>query len=223
MRFEKVGMEKLEDLVKTRIQVLRAANKLDGSADMGQTEQESRTYYEKSLEDGSHVAYLVYDGDLIIGTGGISFYQVMPTYHNPTGMKAYIMNMYTDPEYRRKGIAMKTLDMLVQEARGRGIHFIALEATNMGRQLYERYGFCQMEDAGTICRYSCFFTGSIPQVYRHPVKSMLESRHKMRKGGNDMFRLDAQKSHKHHVQKDAHKQRFVWMPLWYAHIQEPFI
>ena len=97
MRFEKVGMEKLEDLVKTRIQVLRAANKLDGSADMGQTEQESRTYYEKSLEDGSHVAYLVYDGDLIIGTGGISFYQVMPTYHNPTGMKAYIMNMYTDP------------------------------------------------------------------------------------------------------------------------------
>jgi hypothetical protein len=30
MRFEKVGMEKLEDLVKTRIQVLRAANKLDG-------------------------------------------------------------------------------------------------------------------------------------------------------------------------------------------------
>lgn len=47
MRFEKVGMEKLEDLVKTRIQVLRAANKLDGSADMGQTEQESRTYYEK--------------------------------------------------------------------------------------------------------------------------------------------------------------------------------
>ena len=77
MRFEKVGMEKLEDLVKTRIQVLRAANKLDGSADMGQTEQESRTYYEKSLEDGSHVAYLVYDGDRIIGTGGISFYQVM--------------------------------------------------------------------------------------------------------------------------------------------------
>ena len=95
MRFEKVGMEKLEDLVKTRIQVLRAANKLDGSADMGQTEQESRTYYEKSLEDGSHVAYLVYDGDLIIGTGGISFYQVMPTYHNPTGMKAYICLLYT--------------------------------------------------------------------------------------------------------------------------------
>ena len=146
MRFEKAGREQMEELVKTRIQVLRAANQLSAAADMGQTEQESRCYYEKSLEDGSHAAYLVYDGDRIIGTGGISFYQVMPTYHNTTGMKAYIMNMYTDPEYRRKGIAMKTLDMLVQEARGRGIHFIALEATSMGRPLYERYGFCQLED-----------------------------------------------------------------------------
>ena len=146
MRFEKAGREQMEELVKTRIQVLRAANQLSAAADMGQTEQESRSYYEKSLRDGSHVAYLVYEGDRIIGTGGISFYQVMSTYHNPTGMKAYIMNMYTDPEYRRKGIAMKTLDLLVQEARERGIHFIALEATSMGRPLYERYGFCRMED-----------------------------------------------------------------------------
>lgn len=146
MRFEKAGREQMEELVKTRIQVLRAANQLSAAANMGQTEQESRSYYEKSLRDGSHVAYLVYERDRIIGTGGISFYQVMPTYHNPTGMKAYIMNMYTDPEYRRKGIAMKTLDLLVQEARERGIHFIALEATSMGRPLYERYGFCRMED-----------------------------------------------------------------------------
>ena len=146
MRFEKVGMEKLEDLVKTRIQVLRAANKLDGSADMGQTEQESRTYYEKSLEDGSHVAYLVYDGDRIIGTGGISFYQVMPTYHNPTGMKAYIMNMYTHPDYRRRGIAYHILQLLTEEAKEKGVSHITLEATKAGRYLYEKFGFVRMED-----------------------------------------------------------------------------
>ena len=59
MRFEKAGREQMEELVKTRIQVLRAANQLSAAADMGQTEQESRSYYEKSLRDGSHVAYLV--------------------------------------------------------------------------------------------------------------------------------------------------------------------
>ena len=69
----------------------------------------------------------------------------MPTYHNTSGKKAYIMNMYTNPNYRRKGIAYKTLDMLVEAAKDRGIKQISLEATEMGRPLYEKYGFTQME------------------------------------------------------------------------------
>ncbi len=70
----------------------------------------------------------------------------MPTYHNPTGKKAYIMNMYTAPEYRRQGIAISTLDLLVKDVRKQGVSQIALEATEMGRPLYEKYGFVKMED-----------------------------------------------------------------------------
>ena len=51
------------------------------------------------------------------------------------------MNMYTHPEYRRKGIALHTLDLLVSEARQRGITSISLEATDTGKPLYEKYGF----------------------------------------------------------------------------------
>ena len=80
-----------------------------------------------------------------MGAGGISYYRVMPTYHNPSGYKAYIMNMYTRPEYRRMGIAYRTLDLLVQDARDRGISCITLEATAMGRTLYEKYGFTAMD------------------------------------------------------------------------------
>ena len=68
----------------------------------------------------------------------------MPTYHNPSGKKAYIMNMYTRPEYRRKGIAYRMLDLLVEDAKEKGIGFITLEATAAGRPLYERYGFTAM-------------------------------------------------------------------------------
>jgi ribosomal protein S18 acetylase RimI-like enzyme len=70
----------------------------------------------------------------------------MPTFHNPTGRKAYIMNMYTKPEYRRNGIAYKTLDLLIEEAKRKGITAISLEATDMGRPLYEKYGFVKMND-----------------------------------------------------------------------------
>lgn len=144
--YKRVTIDDLEELVRTRIIVLRAANKLSDDVDMSLVEKESYTYYKRALETGEHIAYLVYDNGTFIGAGGVSFYQVMPTYHNPTGTKAYIMNMYTVPEYRRQGIAFQTLDLLVQDAKEQGVLQIALEATDMGRALYEKYGFVKMED-----------------------------------------------------------------------------
>ena len=133
-------------MVRTRIIVLRAANKLSDDEDMSVVEEESKAYYRRALETGEHIAYLVYDNGKFIGAGGVSFYQIMPTYHNPTGKKAYIMNMYTASEYRRQGIAFHTLDLLVKNARKQGISQITLEATEMGRPLYEKYGFVKMEN-----------------------------------------------------------------------------
>lgn len=144
--YKRATMEDIEELVRTRIIVLRAANKLSDDEDMSVVEEESKEYYRRVLETGEHIAYLVYDNGKFIGAGGVSFYQVMPTYHNPTGKKAYIMNMYTASEYRRRGIAFHTLDLLVKDARKQGISQITLEATEMGRPLYERYGFVKMED-----------------------------------------------------------------------------
>ena len=144
--YQRAGKEDLDLLADTRIQVLRAANRLDDDVDMSWVRRESYEYYAKSLGDRTHCAYLVFDKDRFVGAGGVSFYRVMPTYHNPTGWKAYIMNMYTHPEYRRKGIALHMLDLLVKEARQAGIGFISLEATEMGRPLYEKYGFVKMND-----------------------------------------------------------------------------
>lgn len=144
--YKKATIEDIGILTKTRIEVLRAANQLSDDADMTEVEKQSYEYYSKALRDGSHTAYLVFDGKNFIGAGGVSYYRVMPTYHNPSGNKAYIMNMYTSPKYRRKGIAYKTLDLLVGDAKSRGVNVILLEATEMGRPLYEKYGFVKMNN-----------------------------------------------------------------------------
>ena len=71
---------------------------------------------------------------------------IIPSYHNPTGKTAFIMNIYTDSQYRRKGIAYEVLDMLVKDAKDRGVENIILDSTKMGRPLYEKYGFVKMND-----------------------------------------------------------------------------
>ncbi len=148
--YKRATIEDIDMLTKTRIEVLRAANRLSENVDMSEVEKQSKKYYEKALYDDTHIAYLVFDSigneNCYVGAGGVSYFQVMPTYHNPSGNKAYIMNMYTKPEYRRKGIALKTLNLLVEDAKSRGITAISLEATDMGRPLYEKYGFLKMKD-----------------------------------------------------------------------------
>ena len=147
MKFKKASLSDLEILVSTRVNVLRSANQLDLSVDMKEVEKSSRLYYQEALASDNHVAFLVYNADdNVIGAGAVSYYQVMPTYHNPSGKKAYIMNMYVAPEHRRKGIATKLLDLLIADSKERGIDHITLEATQIGRKLYENYGFCQMSD-----------------------------------------------------------------------------
>lgn len=146
LMYKRATLKDLDILTKTRIKVLRVANRLSDDIDMSDIERQSYDYYQKALSEGSHIAYLVFDEKQVVGAGGVSFFQVMPTFHNPSGKKAYIMNMYTKPEYRRKGIAYKTLDILIAESKAKGISSISLEATNMGRPLYEKYGFEKLND-----------------------------------------------------------------------------
>lgn len=146
LTYKKATLEDIDILTETRITVLRAANQLAEEVDMTEVREQSYEYYKRALRQDTHVAYLVFSGEEFVGAGGISFFEVMPTYHNSTGKKAYVMNIYTKPEYRRQGIAYKTLDLLVTEAKKIGITAISLEATKMGRALYEKYGFISMNN-----------------------------------------------------------------------------
>ena len=144
--YRRAGSHDRELLTRLRLEVLRAANGLEEDVDLSRTELESRCYYETCFLEDSHAAWLVFDGEEVVGTGAVSFYQVMPTYHNPSGKKAYIMNMYTRPDYRRRGIAYRVLELLTAEAEMRQIDAVTLEATAAGRPLYEAFGFTAMRD-----------------------------------------------------------------------------
>ena len=51
------------------------------------------------------------------------------------------MNMYTVKEYRNQGIGAELFKRIVEEAKNLGYKKITLNATEMGRKLYEKFGF----------------------------------------------------------------------------------
>lgn len=77
----------------------------------------------------------------IVGNATFCYTNMMPTFSHPSGKRAHLMNVYVEKEFRRKGIARKMIELLVDEAKERGVTEISLDATDEGRKLYEAMGW----------------------------------------------------------------------------------
>ena len=62
------------------------------------------------------------------------------------------MNVYTAKDYRRKGIGVKMVNMLIDEAWKNGATEISLDSTEAGRPLYLKCGFVESGECMTLAR-----------------------------------------------------------------------
>jgi ribosomal protein S18 acetylase RimI-like enzyme len=98
-------------------------------------------YFIAAITDGTFVSWVMEVDGEIIATSGLCYYSLPPNFSNATGKNAYITNMYTKPEYRRRGIATELLNMVIDEARNRGYRVIRLHTSEYGKSIYEKAGF----------------------------------------------------------------------------------
>ena len=98
-------------------------------------------FYHKHMADGTFVSWLAMDGDKIIGTSGMSFVEKPPYFGCPSGRIGLLSSMFTDPQYRRRGIAKELLAKVVDEAREYGCGTVQITASDMGVLLYTDFGF----------------------------------------------------------------------------------
>ena len=109
-----------------------------------------KAYYEKHMAEATFVSWLALDGEKIIGTSGMSFVEKPPYFTCPTGRLGLLSSMFTDPDYRRMGIAQDLLNRVVNEARDYGCGAVWITASDMGVKLYTAYGF---EHNGNFMQY----------------------------------------------------------------------
>lgn len=110
-----------------------------------------KDYYNRHLADDTFVSWLAMDGNKIIGTSGMSFVEKPPYFGCPTGRLGLLSSMYTNPNYRRMGIAKELLNRVIEEARAYGCGAVHITASDMGVKLYTAYGF---KNNGNFMQYT---------------------------------------------------------------------
>lgn len=136
--YRKTTNADMKILMKLRLEMLREVNGLSGEYEYDENFiSESRRYF----ESGEQTTVIASDGETLVGCASLSYTWIMPTFSHPTGNRAHLMNVYTRADYRRRGISKKMVEILIDEAKENGVTEISLDATEIGRPLYESLGF----------------------------------------------------------------------------------
>ena len=141
MLIKKAKIDDIEQLIKLRIDYLVEERGNLSNDEESAIKKQLKSYLEKHISDDSFVG-IVADVEGVIAS--TAFLAISERPANPifiTGLKGTILNVLTYPEYRRKGIATKVLEALIEEAKRANVSSIELMATTDGRYLYEKLGF----------------------------------------------------------------------------------
>lgn len=140
--YRKLAKADLDTFIRMRIMQLRE----EGANDDLDLAPALFDYYQRHMADGTFVSWLAADGERIVGTSGMSFVEKPPYYGCPSGRIGLLSSMYTDPNYRRHGIAKELLRRVMEEAYSYGCGCVQITASDIGVYLYQDFGFVKNEN-----------------------------------------------------------------------------
>lgn len=101
----------------------------------------SAAYLQKAFADGAFRGWLACIEDHAVAGGAVVLSPWLAHPYDLECRRATILNVYTDPEYRRCGIGRRIMQTMIDWCRGEGLARITLHASDDGRHLYESLGF----------------------------------------------------------------------------------
>ncbi len=93
------------------------------------------------IERGAHIAFLAEGDGQVVACAILIWWTMLPNLRHLHRKRGYVSSVYTDPAWRRRGIARHLMEQLIARAQVMGIDRLILWASDMGRPLYLDQGF----------------------------------------------------------------------------------
>ena len=141
MIIRKATLNDIELLIRLRMDYLREdRGQLSEDEEIAIKNQLS-VYLPKHIKDNTFIGIIAEIKGEVVSTAYLAIIEKPANPSFITGIEGVLQNVLTYPKYRRKGIATKVINEIIQEAKNAGVSHIALSATSEGKHLYEKMGF----------------------------------------------------------------------------------
>jgi GNAT superfamily N-acetyltransferase len=143
----KCGHYDLEVLTVMRLEFLKEAGHIKDGDDISSLYNELLEFMKVHLDKDLHIWVAESDGKAV-ATGAVSIWDKLPTGQGKDNRSkiGYVSNMYTRPEYRKKGIAGSIVQHILQFMKDEGISKTMLHALEDGKGIYRKSGFATNEN-----------------------------------------------------------------------------
>jgi ribosomal protein S18 acetylase RimI-like enzyme len=120
-------------------------------ATLERVERDFTAWVRAKMEQGEYLAWFAVtaDGEVVAG-GGVWLIESPPHPIDTASLRGHVLNVYTEPAYRRLGLARRIMEAIVADCEQRRLGVMSLHATDQGRPLYESLGFKQTNEMRRI-------------------------------------------------------------------------
>lgn len=140
MVFEKAVISDSASLVKLRVSYLAEDYKDMSELQIIQISEKLPDYYYNHLNKDLFV-YVCREKEEIISCCFLYITEKPPNPAFINGRTGTVLNVYTKPAYRKRGIAGRLIKLLLSDSEKMGLDFVELKATDAGYNLYKSLGF----------------------------------------------------------------------------------
>ena len=156
IKIREAGPKDLETIMRHRRSMFRDMN--EGTAEqLDRMVEVARPWLARALAERSYRHWLaikseasasgmIAESEIIIGGGGVLISPWPANPFDPCVERAIILNVYTERDFRRQGIAKQVMDVILAWIRSYGLRSVNLHASPEGRALYEKMGFKQTNE-----------------------------------------------------------------------------
>jgi ribosomal protein S18 acetylase RimI-like enzyme len=104
-------------------------------------------WVERMLAEGKYNGWIMTAAGQVVASAGLLILDWPPHPLDPRQDKrGYLLNVFVEPEFRRKRLASQLIEVVLSEARRRKIRVVALHSTDSGKALYESNGFRRTDE-----------------------------------------------------------------------------